>query len=42
MVELDDQVSNQIFETLADWNNQLEAHDLDQDKFFEPSDPPAR
>lgn len=40
-MELDDQVSNQIFETLADWNTQLEAHGLDQNGFFEPPDQPA-
>ncbi len=33
MVELDGETSNQLFETLADWNTQLEASGIDFGEF---------
>ncbi len=34
MVELDEQSSNQLFQTLADWNQHLQSHNV---QFEEPS-----
>ena len=41
MVELDEESSNLLFDTLADWEHQLQAENLDFDALsnIEPSDP---